>query len=105
MVLTILCVIGCDMKINEKQLKELLGLAYEAGWHGSKDLKDSAVQQLFEEWSFSTPLEEVPGHSWVSQEEVRNDAFYRIDNDNSFYNASNNELSNQMQWMYHTDDV
>jgi len=31
---------------TEEQLKELLGEAFEAGWYGSKDLKESVVEDL-----------------------------------------------------------
>jgi hypothetical protein len=32
--------------ITEEQLKEILGEAFEAGWYGSKDLKESVVDGL-----------------------------------------------------------
>lgn len=32
--------------ITEVQFKELLGEAFEAGWYGSKDMKESVVEDL-----------------------------------------------------------
>lgn len=34
------------ISITEVQLKELLGEAFEAGWYGSKDMKESVVEDL-----------------------------------------------------------
>ena len=41
--------------IDIEQLRRLLKEAYEAGWLGSKDLADSAVDQILDNWESSQP--------------------------------------------------
>jgi hypothetical protein len=47
--------------ISRSKLEKLLGEAYEAGWLGSKDMKEGAVRQILDVWedqlNFEQPVE------------------------------------------------
>lgn len=36
--------------INLNQLKDLLGIAFDAGWHGFKETKEDCIEKIIEEY-------------------------------------------------------
>lgn len=43
------------LQLTEEKLKELLSKAYEAGWHGIRELNESAVGEIFKQFIDSQP--------------------------------------------------
>ena len=57
--------------ITEEQLLQLLDRAYEAGWAGYKDLKESKINELFDDFiKANPPLSQkvLFSEEWVSTE-------------------------------------
>ena len=60
-----------NIKITEEKLKEVLGKAFEAGFHGSKDLKDPVVEDLMSKLpTIKKPHEPNKYIKYVSLEEM-----------------------------------
>ena len=96
------------MKIDEQQLRELLGRAYEAGWHGCKELRDTAVEEIIEDfnqrpkqavgWKVDHLIHspqmvtlEQNDHGWIVSErfsEEMNNTYFNNNNNNSYFNFS-----------------
>jgi hypothetical protein len=55
------------MIITSEQLKELLAEAFDAGWYGSKDMKDAVVEELAEKVEKQPSLD----NPWVKMDDFR----------------------------------
>lgn len=88
--------------IEKQRLQELLAEAYEAGWYGSKELKDDAVQALMDKAVEPPKMEKLDwasdkGHSFkvTSNPFMPNDTLRELEQVYRTY--SNNSFRNQLQ--------
>lgn len=53
------------LEISERQLKELLREAYDAGWYGTKELRDVTVDEIMDKVSFEVEDSAKEGIGWT----------------------------------------
>lgn len=53
--------------ISKDDLRQMLTKAYEAGWYGSLELKDRAVEEIIEAHENAESAKEIKDHSQVSE--------------------------------------
>ena len=87
------------MKISEEELLKLLDKAYEAGWSGYKDLKETKINEILEEFIKNNPSplkqKEMFTTTWTTADPATGMSYNSL---KEIYNVSTESNRMQTRW-------